>query len=50
MDAALESGARRFSDIYGLCRVRFVGLDDTGWFANLNTMADYERFRGRIDA
>jgi molybdopterin-guanine dinucleotide biosynthesis protein A len=50
IDAALESGARRFSDIHGRCRVRFVGLDDTGWFANLNTMADYERFRSRIDA
>jgi len=50
MEDALSSGARRLSDIYDLCRVRFVTLDSTGWFANLNTMDDYERFRGGIDA
>ena len=50
MEQALASGARRLSDIYGLCKVRFLELDDTGWFANLNTMADYERFRSRADA
>ncbi|OHB67565.1 MAG: hypothetical protein A2Y76_15855 [Planctomycetes bacterium RBG_13_60_9] len=37
---ALESVPRRFSDIYGLCKVRLTELADTGWFANLNTMAD----------
>lgn len=47
---ALESGARRFQDIYGLCRVRRMELTDTAWFANLNTRADYERFQGRIEA
>jgi molybdenum cofactor guanylyltransferase len=45
MDAVLESGARRLTDVYRLCRVRRTELGDTGWFANLNTMADYERFR-----
>lgn len=50
MEAALASGARRLSDIHGLCRVRFMPLEDTGWFANLNTMADYEQFRSRADA
>jgi molybdopterin-guanine dinucleotide biosynthesis protein A len=50
MDAALESGARRFTDIYGLYRVRRIELGDAGWFANLNTMADYERFRSGTDA
>jgi molybdopterin-guanine dinucleotide biosynthesis protein A len=49
MDAALESGARRLSDIYRLCRVRRIELGDAGWFANLNTMADYERFRSGTD-
>jgi molybdopterin-guanine dinucleotide biosynthesis protein A len=50
MDAALESGARRLSDIYRLCRVRRIELGDAGWFANLNTRADYERFRSGTDA
>jgi molybdenum cofactor guanylyltransferase len=45
MNAALESGARRLADVYSLCRVRRIELGDAGWFANLNTMADYERFR-----
>jgi molybdenum cofactor guanylyltransferase len=45
MDAALESGARRLADIYSLCRVRRIELGDADWFANLNTRADYERFR-----
>jgi len=50
MEQALASGARRLSDIYNLCRVRFIELEDTGWFANLNTMAEYERFRSGTDA
>jgi len=49
MAAALESGARRFTDICRLCRVRRIELGDAGWFANLNTMADYERFRSGTD-
>jgi len=50
MEAALASGARRLSDIYDDCRVRFLQLDDAGWFANLNTVAEYEQFRSRADA
>jgi molybdopterin-guanine dinucleotide biosynthesis protein A len=50
IEEAIESGARRLSHIYGFCKVRFMELDDTSWFANLNTPADYERFRSRIDA
>jgi molybdenum cofactor guanylyltransferase len=50
MDAALQSGARRFADIYSLCRVRRIELGGTGWFANLNTRADYERFRSAASA
>jgi len=45
LEDALASGARRFSDIYGLCRVRRKELGETDWFTNLNTRADYERFR-----
>jgi molybdopterin-guanine dinucleotide biosynthesis protein A len=50
MEQALASGARRLRDIYDLCTVRFLEIDDAGWFANLNTMADYEQFRSRADA
>jgi molybdenum cofactor guanylyltransferase len=50
LNAALESGARRLTDVHGLCRVRHLALGNTGWFANLNTPADYERFRSGTDA
>jgi molybdenum cofactor guanylyltransferase len=50
MNGVLESGGRRISDIYNSCRVRFQALNDEDWFANLNTMADYERFRSTSDA
>lgn len=50
MNEVLALGGRRISDIYGRCKVRFMELDDAGWFANLNTMADYEGFRSRDDA
>jgi molybdenum cofactor guanylyltransferase len=50
LDAALESGARRFTDIYRLCRVRSVLLGEASWFANLNTPADYERFQSETYA
>jgi molybdenum cofactor guanylyltransferase len=50
MEEVLASGGRRLRDIYGRCRVRFVELDDTGWFVNLNTNDDYERFRRSTEA
>jgi molybdenum cofactor guanylyltransferase len=50
MEDALTSGSRRLRHIYDLCRVRFIEFDDTGWFINLNTKADYERFRGSAEA
>jgi len=50
MNEVLESGGRRISHVYDSCRVRFMDLDDQSWFANLNTMADYERFHGGSDA
>lgn len=50
IDEVLAFGGRRISHIYGFCKVHFMELDDTGWFANLNTMADYHGFRSRDDA
>jgi molybdopterin-guanine dinucleotide biosynthesis protein A len=50
MNEVLASGGRRIRDIYPACRVRFLALDDEDWFANLNTRADYERFRSTREA
>ena len=50
IEEALESGARRLSYLYAFCKVRFFELDDADWYANLNTMDDYEQFRSRTEA
>lgn len=46
-NSVLESGKRRISDIFGLCKVRHVTLGDPDAPANLNTQAEYEEFTRR---
>ncbi len=41
----LASGGRRISDIFTLCNVKCVNLGDADWLINLNTPAEYEKFR-----
>ena len=41
----LASGGRRISDVFTQCRVKYVRLTDTEWLRNLNTPAEYEKFR-----
>jgi len=50
INEVLAFGGHQISHIYGLCKVHFIELDDTGWFANLNTMADYQGFQHRPQA
>ncbi|MBL7187685.1 MAG: NTP transferase domain-containing protein [Phycisphaerae bacterium] len=45
MDKVLSSGGRKIAEVFALCRVKYVKLDDAGWLVNLNTMAEYEEFR-----
>ncbi len=45
INKVLASGGRRISDIFALCRVKYVRLTDTEWLRNLNTPAEYEEFR-----
>ena len=40
----LASGERRISEIFGLCKVKYVALLDPDAPANLNTQAEYEEF------
>ena len=40
----LASGERRISEIFGLCKVKYVTLVDPDRPANLNTQAEYEKF------
>ena len=45
MDKVLSSGGRKIADVFALCRVKYIALDDAEWLTNINTMAEYEEFR-----
>jgi molybdopterin-guanine dinucleotide biosynthesis protein A len=49
INEVLSSGARKISDAFALCRVKYIKLKKEQ-LANLNTMAEYEEFRERYDA
>ena len=44
INKVLASGGRRISDIFALCRVKYVRLTDAEWLRNLNTPAEYDEF------
>jgi len=46
VNEVLSSGRRKISDVFSRCRVRYIELDE-GQLVNLNTMAEYEEFKGR---
>jgi len=41
----LASGRQKITDIFGLCKVKYIDLGDADWLVNLNTRAEYEKFR-----
>jgi len=45
INKALSSGKRKITEVFTLCRVKHIELDNTDWLVNLNTMADYEEFQ-----
>lgn len=40
----LASGGRKITDIFALCKVKYIDLHDADWLINLNTRAEYEKF------
>ncbi len=40
----LASGGRKITDIFALCKVKYIDLHDADWLTNLNTRAEYEQF------
>jgi len=46
----LASGARKISEVFSRCRVKYIELVMAQWFVNLNTMAEYEEYRKKYDA
>lgn len=49
VNQVLSSGKRKISDVFPLCRVKFIELQ-AEQFTNLNTMSEYEEFRKRYEA
>jgi molybdopterin-guanine dinucleotide biosynthesis protein A len=50
INEVLSSGQRKISDVFGRCKVKYIELPLTEWFANLNTTDEYEEFRKKYDA
>jgi molybdopterin-guanine dinucleotide biosynthesis protein A len=48
INKALSSGKRKITDVFTLCTVKHIELDNTDWLVNLNTMADYEEFQKKL--
>jgi molybdopterin-guanine dinucleotide biosynthesis protein A len=44
----LSSGKHKIIDVFPLCTVKHIEMDDTDWFINLNTKADYETFQKKL--
>jgi len=45
INKTLSSGKRKITEVFTLCKVKHIELDNTDWLVNLNTMADYEEFQ-----
>jgi molybdenum cofactor guanylyltransferase len=47
IDQVLASERRKIADVFGLCKVVYVEVDEPEWLVNLNTMAEYEEFQDK---
>ena len=45
INKVLCSGGRRISDVFALCKVKYIEIGDRERLINLNTMAEYEEFQ-----
>ena len=48
INQVLSSGARKISDAFAHCKVKYIKLE-AKQLTNLNTMAEYEEFRQKYD-
>ena len=49
INEVLDAGRRKISDVFARCNVKYIELEAER-FVNLNTMAEYEEFRGKYEA
>jgi molybdopterin-guanine dinucleotide biosynthesis protein A len=48
INKTLSSGKNKISDVFSLCTVKYIELNDKDWLINLNTRADYEEFQKKL--
>ena len=48
INKTLSSGKNKITDVFTLCTVKYIEMEGTDWFINLNTMADYEEFQKKL--
>ncbi len=44
----LSSGKHKIIDVFPLCTVKYIEMDDIDWFINLNTMAEFEKYHKKV--
>ncbi|MBC8470274.1 MAG: molybdenum cofactor guanylyltransferase [Planctomycetes bacterium] len=48
INKTLSSGKNKITDVFTLCKVKYIEMEDADWLINLNTIADYEEFQKKL--
>jgi len=48
INKTLSAGKHKISDVFSLCRIKYIKMESADWFINLNTKADYEEFQKKL--
>jgi molybdopterin-guanine dinucleotide biosynthesis protein A len=48
INKTLLSGKNKITDIFSMCRVKYIEMNNKDWLINLNTIADYEEFQKKL--
>ncbi|MCK4762233.1 MAG: molybdenum cofactor guanylyltransferase [Candidatus Aminicenantes bacterium] len=44
IDQLLARGHRKIIKLFPMCRTKYISFENSGWYRNLNTMADYRAY------
>ena len=42
MAETLAAGKNKISDVFEKCRIKYVDMENSGWYKNINTPEDYD--------
>lgn len=48
IDELMAQGHRKIIKLFPLCHTKYISFENSGWYRNLNTMADYRAFLKKI--